>query len=327
MDATKSIKGGYRAGDNTRRLIYSMVLIPIVPALAGIGVELTAELLAPFYLDDVRTFNLLSALFWVTTVIAIWRKVIIWTLGQRLLTAMVSLIPFVQVVYGQALWDSGCMKQELRASQFQVGVGVWIWVSVWVWWTWERRSMNKVSDSVDVKSRRLSENVARIMASLGLLPAMFGVFFILAFASDEIFGIPELPAIIGTYTLCAMLMIAIWLWIWWRAVVWSSSVLLKSILSGMILMMAPSLSILLVSRSNNIFETLAYFTPIIGWGLWMAGTVRYWPMKVAPGVNGLTPKCLQCGYLLTGLRGTRCPECGDEPTLDELWAATAGDGL
>ena len=37
------------------------------------------------------------------------------------------------------------------------------------------------------------------------------------------------------------------------------------------------------------------------------------------GEGASAPRCLKCGYLLIGLRSTRCPECGDEPTLDELW--------
>jgi hypothetical protein len=68
------------------------------------------------------------------------------------------------------------------------------------------------------------------------------------------------------------------------------------------------------------------WTPVICWGLWMAGTVRFWPMRPEDIISqSLTPRCRKCGYLLNGLTATRCPECGDEPTLDELWAATAGE--
>ena len=33
--------------------------------------------------------------------------------------------------------------------------------------------------------------------------------------------------------------------------------------------------------------------------------------------------CPTCGYNLTGLTATRCPECGKQCTLDELFAAQA----
>jgi hypothetical protein len=34
-----------------------------------------------------------------------------------------------------------------------------------------------------------------------------------------------------------------------------------------------------------------------------------------------SPKCLRCGYDMTGLTEARCPECGAEYTLDQLWMA------
>ncbi|MDB5303490.1 MAG: hypothetical protein JWM97_1039, partial [Phycisphaerales bacterium] len=34
--------------------------------------------------------------------------------------------------------------------------------------------------------------------------------------------------------------------------------------------------------------------------------------------------CPTCGYNLTGLTATRCPECGSQFTLDELMAAQPG---
>ncbi len=327
MDEAKGIKAGYRVGDNTRRLVYSLVLIPIVPMLAAIGTVASVDFFGRRLIDNIGWSNFFSALMWVAAIIAIWRKVIVWTLGRKWLTAIVSFIPFVQIVYGQALWNSGCVDQELRLSQFQVGVGVWIWVSVWVWWIWERRHMKKVSDSGQISNRRLPENVVRVVASIGILPAMFGIFFISFFAFDELFGISESRAFVCVYTLVATLTVLIWLRIWWGAVAWSQRVLWKTVLWAMALMVVPSLGILISGKWHSFLDTIFYFIPVIGWGIWMAGTVRYWPMKIASGVNGMTPKCLQCGYLLTGLRGTRCPECGDEPTLDELWAATAGEGL
>jgi len=327
MDKAKSINRGYRVGNNTRRLVYSLVLIPIVPAAAIIGVTMTQDLLVSSFMDEVRGFNLFSAIIWVTAIIAIWRKAIIWTLGRKWLTALVGFIPFVQIVYGHALWNSGCMQSELRLSQFQVGVGVWIWVIVWVWWIWERRNMKKHSENEATNARRLPENVLRIVASLGLIPAMVGVFFIAGTAFDELLNLSSSLSFVGAYILVALLTLVIWMLIWRGAVVWSAKVLLKTILLAMVMMVVPSLGILLTSSANPILDILTHVTPIIGWGLWMASTVRYWPMKVSAGGDGLTPKCLQCGYLLTGLRGTRCPECGDEPTLDELWAATAAGGL
>ncbi|MCH9035299.1 MAG: hypothetical protein IID42_12495 [Planctomycetes bacterium] len=76
--------------------------------------------------------------------ILVWRAVVLWTLGRKWLTALVGMIPFVQVVYGQPLWDAGCVSNDfLRIGQEQVSVGVWIWCSVWVWWIVEKRAMSE----------------------------------------------------------------------------------------------------------------------------------------------------------------------------------------
>ena len=50
--------------------------------------------------------------------------------------------------------------------------------------------------------------------------------------------------------------------------------------------------------------------------LWRNGYVRGWrKAKSDP------PKCLKCGYNLSGLTHCRCPECGKEYRLEELWAS------
>ena len=62
--------------------------------------------------------------------------------------------------------------------------------------------------------------------------------------------------------------------------------------------------------------------------LWVFGTVLAWRESPAEhaeriaslgGAGALT--CPTCGYNLTGLRGTRCPECGNEFTLDQILAS------
>lgn len=48
--------------------------------------------------------------------------------------------------------------------------------------------------------------------------------------------------------------------------------------------------------------------------LWRNGYIRGWrAAREAP------PACPKCGYNLSGLTHCRCPECGTEYKLDELW--------
>ena len=48
--------------------------------------------------------------------------------------------------------------------------------------------------------------------------------------------------------------------------------------------------------------------------VWRDGYGRGWrAARIKP------PICLSCGYNLSGLTQCRCPECGTEYRLDELW--------
>lgn len=50
--------------------------------------------------------------------------------------------------------------------------------------------------------------------------------------------------------------------------------------------------------------------------VWRNGFVRGWlAAREAP------PLCPKCGYDLSGLSQCRCPECGAEYRLEELWRA------
>ena len=48
--------------------------------------------------------------------------------------------------------------------------------------------------------------------------------------------------------------------------------------------------------------------------IWRDGYGRGWRAARAT-----PPKCLRCGYNLSGLTQCRCPECGTEYRIDDLW--------
>ena len=62
--------------------------------------------------------------------------------------------------------------------------------------------------------------------------------------------------------------------------------------------------------------------------LWQVGTILIWRETDAERAARLAERgmagglvCPTCGYNLNGLKGTRCPECGSEFTLDALIAS------
>lgn len=48
--------------------------------------------------------------------------------------------------------------------------------------------------------------------------------------------------------------------------------------------------------------------------IWRDGYIRGWR-----GARAKPPLCIACGYNLSGLTVCRCPECGREYRLEELW--------
>lgn len=321
-----------RAGPIARRLVYALVLLPILPAMAIAGVVCTREWVGLGSFDEIRGLHLICPILWVVLSIVIWRGAIEWTLGRRWLTALIGMIPFAQVVYGQAIWDAGCINVELlRVGQHEIGIGVWIWLTIWVWWGLERTHMlwrGSARPDGDVR-QTLSPTARRIVASIGSVPFTFGVFLVFIVAMDDLTSLSEEHGWTWAYGLSSIVAVVTWSVIWGRAVAWSGRVWARTLIGAIVLLIIPSVAQVLVShRSDDFAIVLVRVLPVIGWGLWMGGTVSLWPMRVeSGGFRDAPPQCISCGYLLIGLRGTRCPECGDEPTLDELWRATAGDPL
>jgi hypothetical protein len=329
-ERTNSAEGSRPMAPATRRLVYALVLIPIVPSVSVVGAVGCIDHVGTGLLDEFRWFHVFFSILWVAATIFVWRSLIVWTLGRRWLTALVGLIPFVQVAYAGPLWStSGCFSEVtdgiLRLGQHEIGIGLWVWLSIWVWWGWEKRQMSK-TESDTGKAVRMTPTARRIIASIGSIPVVFGSYFIIAIFLDDIGYFSEEP-FSEAYAFTGVIAVVVWVLIWRRSVAWSAKAVLDTVISaaGFLAIPIAVQSVFLKLASFDTFEATLMMSPIIGWGLWMAVTVRLWPMRAAelPGAESI-PRCINCGYLLKGLRSTRCPECGDERTLDELWEATTG---
>ncbi|MCP4591926.1 MAG: hypothetical protein GY842_14420 [bacterium] len=80
--------------------------------------------------------------------------------------------------------------------------------------------------------------------------------------------------------------------------------------------------------SSDWLSVVAIVLPMIFWGGWMMATMLTWRFRDVPHQerSSYSVHCRSCGYSLRGLYGTRCPECGDEPTLDQLLGGLLGVG-
>ncbi len=315
-----------RPGSITRRIVYAIALIPIVPAVAVIGVLAIDRSSRLGSFDEIRWFNLFFSVLWVGATIVIWRRTVVWTMGRQSLTALINLIPFVQVIYGQPLWNAGCWSTDvLRVGQHEVGIGLWTWVIIWVWWGLEKTRMNTESERTQTAQLPMSPIAKRLVASIATIPFLCGSFLVVSIAL-ETFAKPSEPELVA-FALMALVAILLWILIWRRAVAWSGPVIRQTAAAAFVCFVIPISALLSLWNSVGEFtKSVLVCVTIVSWGGWMIATISRWPILstgAAPG--GPTPRCLCCGYLLTGLTATRCPECGDEPTIDALWQATAGE--
>ena len=125
-----------------------------------------------------------------------------------------------------------------------------------------------------------------------------------------------------------------WGLIWRSAVDWDRDVrrttgLLCTALLGCTLMFPVAVDLFSGTgryRSRNLPCMLAVMVPVMAWGGWMIATMLLWRFREVrlPERVEQCLRCSSCGYSLRGLYGTRCPECGEEPTLDELIAGALG---
>lgn len=316
----------------TRRMIYAIALIPMVPATAGVGAILCTRHVSLSSFDEYRWFHLCFSILWVGLSVVVWRSLVIWTLGRVWLTALVSMVPFIQVVLAQPIWimpSSGCIdisNEVKRFGQHELGIGAWVWLIVWVWWGWERYTMKRTKQESPSRKGRLSGHARRAVMSIGSLPVVIGLIPIVGELLDDFTPLSDGPAIAAT--LCALVgivAVVIWLLIWRGAVQWSRTVLVRTMLFAAGLVLIPTL---LFYWRTSATEEYLFAIPFLTWGLWMGATVRFWPMRDLAAASGeCAPTCIACGYPLTGLCATRCPECGDERTIDELWRAHAGEIL
>jgi len=310
----------------SRRLICTLALLPVALATAIAGVFLVNT--TALSLNEDRWFQFVLSIVVVGGVIALWRFAVVWTIGRTGLTAIVATVPFAQVVFAQPLWNtSGCVAPILLVhGQHQISVGLWVWISIWVWWASERVVMKVYGDGSVRCMVEVTPLAKRILASIGILPFGLGLGLVIAIAWEDLFGAGRQEEAIA---IAVGVVVGIWCLVWRGAVAWSRRVVIWTIMSLIVwvgLPLAASALTLFVSGGSAIpdDEILAW-SAIAGVGLWMGTTAYIWPLRghAASGLQG-PPRCLRCGYLLKGLRATRCPECGDEPTLDELWSGTSG---
>ncbi len=178
-------------------------------------------------------------------------------------------------------------------------------------------------DSSAVMSRLL----ARIMLALLMLPRAATVYMVVLVLLMEILFLNtnDLTAFMATDLITAAFVGIYWTMLWRRAVRWSTrriTLTIISVVGATVISAGIGASVSFVDDSFAVF--VGGVTAIL---LWLTATVFIWRETTderAVRLRSAGPEaivCPSCGYNLTGLRQTACPECGASYTIDELVAS------
>jgi hypothetical protein len=174
----------------------------------------------------------------------------------------------------------------------------------------------------------MSQLLSRILLTILLFPSATLVLFVAFIFLERTVWRSDGDAFTAASLLTCAYMIAYWLALWRRSVVWTDR---RKTMTAMCGVAAGSVGAV-VGISMGMLQSYNHW---LGWMfgsltaavLWIIGTICIWRETVAEraarisraGVDTLV--CPNCGYNLTGLSEARCPECGSRFTIDELLAS------
>jgi hypothetical protein len=184
----------------------------------------------------------------------------------------------------------------------------------------------------------MSRLVARILLSIFLFP-LAGIVYLVSFVLGEQalrWVYPPryegwLFVISGAVTW--LFVAGYWVLLWRSSVRWDSRRTIGALLAAFAAAGAGSfagiaMAIVMPTYSGTTFGS--FIGGLITIVLWLVATVIVWRdtpaerVQRARGSSRSTIVCPTCGYNLTGLSESRCPECGSRFTLDELIGLQAG---
>jgi DNA-directed RNA polymerase subunit RPC12/RpoP len=181
----------------------------------------------------------------------------------------------------------------------------------------------------------MSRLVARILLSIFMFP-VGGLFyiFVMMIGEEGLRGPYSYGREIATFLVSGILtwlVIALYWWLLWKSSIqWHSKRIANTLwATGAAILMgvfAGVICALIMSRSDGAdFGT--FMGGLITIVAWLIMTVFIWRETAKERTervkksNKSAITCPTCGYNLTGLSESRCPECGSKFTLDELMAS------
>jgi hypothetical protein len=171
--------------------------------------------------------------------------------------------------------------------------------------------------------------MARIMLAILMLPAGTIVYLLAFFLWSRHRSRYDLDS----EFICAgfvtwIVVAAYWTMLWWGTIRWTARRRLWTILAFVAAIICGIIIAILIDLFIGRHEAFALFMASITSPIsWLIATVFIWRENADERRDRLGASrtdalvCPTCGYNLTGLESTRCPECGTQFTLNELIAS------
>lgn len=181
----------------------------------------------------------------------------------------------------------------------------------------------------------MSRLVSRILLSIFMFP-LAGLFYLLVGVISEqmmrgmTFGpsyrTREMTVFLSGGALTWMAVAAYWFLLWRSAVNWNNRRVVGTFISAVAAVGIGFVGGFIASGAVDQESFGAFVGSVLTILLWLIATVFLWRETAAERAQRVTASsrsaitCPTCGYNLTGLAESRCPECGSKFTLDELLA-------
>ena len=176
----------------------------------------------------------------------------------------------------------------------------------------------------------MSRLIAVILLSILMFPLAVLVFFLSFFAymvSSNAYRREQTGLLFSGFLGCAFVAVY-WLLLWRKTVLWTPQRRTFTVLAAVgaaIAGFAVGFLMAAAVREDDV-ELPLFMSTVVAPPLWVFATIFIWRETAAERAARLDQSadgivCPTCGYNLTGLTATRCPECGTQFTLDQLLAS------
>ena len=173
----------------------------------------------------------------------------------------------------------------------------------------------------------MSRLLSKIMLALLMLPLAALVYMLVVTALlESILGYPNrIAAFIVADLVTAAFVAGYWIVLWHGVVRWTSRRVRSTFAAGLGAVVIGAVAGGLAGHVEDDFG--AFVAGLVAVLVWLTATVLIWRETADErsgrlrGAGRLTVACPRCGYNLTGLQQTTCPECGTTYTIDELIAS------